>query len=114
VPPDLRHALTTAAKANAQWADLTPIARRDFMSWIDSAKQAATRTRRIERARSLLAAGKRRPCCYTIVSFDLYSALKDHPPPESEVKADLYHEGPQAHEGRSVFGLRALRDLRGK
>jgi uncharacterized protein YdeI (YjbR/CyaY-like superfamily) len=79
VPTDLRKALTVAAKAKTQWTSLTPIARRDFISWIDSAKQAETRTRRIERACSMLAQGKRRPCCFTIVSFSLYSALKANP-----------------------------------
>ena len=75
VPADLRKALSRTPKAKAQWRDLTPIARRDFISWIDSAKQLETRKRRIERACSMLAAGKRRPCCYSIVSFDLFTAL---------------------------------------
>ena len=79
VPTDLRKALAAAPKAKAQWKDLTPIARRDFMSWIDSAKQAETRKRRIERACSMLAAGKRRPCCYSIVSFNLFTALAAAP-----------------------------------
>jgi len=61
--------------AEAAWGDLTPIARRDFMSWIDSAKQAETRRRRIERACENLAAGKRRPCCYAVVPMDFYKAL---------------------------------------
>src|SRR5436190_22275304 len=76
---DLRKALADAPKAKAQWTDLPPIARRDFISWIDSAKQQETRKRRIERACSMLAAGKRRPCCYTIVSFNLYTALNGAP-----------------------------------
>lgn len=79
LPTDLRKALAAAAKARAQWTSLTPIARRDFISWIDSAKQAETRTRRIGRACSMLAAGKRRPCCFTIVSFNLFIALKANP-----------------------------------
>ena len=79
VPTDLRRALAAATKARSQWTNLTPIARRDFISWIDSAKQAETRTRRIARACSMLAAGKRRPCCFTIVSFDLFTALKANP-----------------------------------
>ena len=79
VPTDLRKALAAAPKSKAQWSDLTPIARRDFISWIDSAKQQETRKRRIERVCSMLAAGKRRPCCYTIVSFDLYTALSGTP-----------------------------------
>src|SRR5712691_9056850 len=79
VPTDLGKAFAAAPKAKAQWKDLTPIARRDFISWIDSAKQDETRRRRIERACSMLAAGKRRPCCYTIVSFNLYTALNSTP-----------------------------------
>ena len=79
VPMDLRKALAATPMAKAQWRNLTPIARRDFISWIDSAKQPETRRRRIERACSMLAAGKRRPCCYTIVSFNLYTALKATP-----------------------------------
>src|SRR5947207_12114608 len=79
LPTDLRKALVAAAKTKAQWNDLTPIARRDFISWIDSAKQPDTHRRRIERACSMLAAGMRRPCCYSIVSLDLHLALKATP-----------------------------------
>jgi uncharacterized protein YdeI (YjbR/CyaY-like superfamily) len=79
VPTDLRQALTAAPKAKARWRELTPIARRDFISWIEAAKQPETRRRRIEKACSMLADGKRRPCCYSIVSFDLYTALKAAP-----------------------------------
>ena len=79
VPTDLRKAFAADPKGKAQWRNLTPIARRDFISWIDSAKQQETRRRRSERACSMLAAGKRRPCCYSIVSLDLHLALKATP-----------------------------------
>src|SRR6266404_3083534 len=79
VPTDLHKALAATAVAKAQWRNLTSIARRDFISWIESAKQLETRRRRIERACSMLAAGKRRPCCYSIVSLDLHVALKASP-----------------------------------
>src|SRR3989440_6843832 len=79
MPTDLRKAFAATPMAKAQWSDLTPIARRDFISWIDSAKQPETRRRRIERACSMLSAGKRRPCCYSIVSFNLYKALTATP-----------------------------------
>ncbi len=75
VPADLRKALAIAARAKAQWNDLTPIARRDFLSWIEAAKQPETRERRIARACSMLEDGKRRPCCYSIVPLDLHKAL---------------------------------------
>ena len=84
VPTDLRKALAADPKAKAAWRDLTPVAHRDFISWIDSAKQPETRRRRIERAGSMLAAGKRRPCCYTIVSLDLHLALKATPKAKSQ------------------------------
>src|SRR6266700_1660218 len=79
VPADLRKALAAAPKARALWSDITPIARRDFISWIDSAKQEETHRRRIERACSMLAAGKRRPCCYSIVSLNLHQVLAATP-----------------------------------
>jgi hypothetical protein len=64
VPADLRKALAAAPKARELWLDITPIARRDWIHWIVSAKQAETRARRIRNACSMLAAGKRRPCCF--------------------------------------------------
>jgi uncharacterized protein YdeI (YjbR/CyaY-like superfamily) len=79
VPTDLRKVLAAAPKAEARWNDLTPIARRDFISWISSAKQVETRGRRIERVPGMLASGKRRPCCYAIVPLNLYKALEAAP-----------------------------------
>ena len=79
VPADLGKALAAALMSKTKWRDLTPIARRDFISWIDAAKQPETRRRRIERTCSMLAAGKRRPCCFSIVSFDLHKALAATP-----------------------------------
>jgi hypothetical protein len=64
VPADLRKALAAAPKARELWSGITPIARRDWIHWIVSAKQAETRARRIRNACSMLAAGKRRPCCF--------------------------------------------------
>ena len=78
-PTDLRKALAADPVAKAKWSELTSIARRDFVSWLDSAKQPETRRRRIEKACSMLKAGKRRPCCYSIVSFNLYTVLKANP-----------------------------------
>lgn len=64
VPADLRKALAAAPKALALWSDITPIARRDWIHWITSGKRAETRAIRIEKACSMLAAGKRRVCCF--------------------------------------------------
>jgi hypothetical protein len=64
VPLDLRKALAAAQRARAGWEDITPMARRDWIFSICSAKQAETRRRRIEKACDMLACGKRRLCCF--------------------------------------------------
>jgi hypothetical protein len=70
LPADLKKALTAAtSKARAVWSDITPVARRDWIHWITSAKQTETRTRRIKNACSMLASGKRRPCCFDRSGF---------------------------------------------
>src|SRR5438445_7939630 len=64
VPMDLRKALGADPLAQAGWEDITPMARRDWIFSISSAKQPETRTRRIEKACAMLASGKRRLCCF--------------------------------------------------
>jgi hypothetical protein len=64
VPADLRKALAATPKARALWSDITPVSRRDWIQWITSAKRPETRARRIDNACSMLAAGKRRVCCF--------------------------------------------------
>ena len=64
VPMDLRKALAAAPRAQALWADITPMARREWILWIGTAKQTETRRRRIENACDMLASGKRRVCCF--------------------------------------------------
>ena len=78
LPADLRKILDATAQTKAQWDGLTPIGRRDFVSWIESAKQRQTRKRRVESVPSRLASGKRQPCCYATVPINLYTALKAH------------------------------------
>lgn len=85
-PPGLRKVLAAASKTKAQWDDLTPIARRDFIGWIESAKQPETRKRRIDRVPDMLAKGKRRPCCYAVVPMNLYKALADSPKAKAKWK----------------------------
>lgn len=75
VPTDLRKALAAAPLAQALWADITPMARRDWILWISSAKQPETRKGRIEKAYDMLASGKRRVCCFGGLNW----LTKDHP-----------------------------------
>jgi Bacteriocin-protection, YdeI or OmpD-Associated/Domain of unknown function (DUF1905) len=64
VPADLRKALAADLSARAGWEDITPLARRDWIFSISSAKQPETRKRRIEKACDMLGSGKRRLCCF--------------------------------------------------
>jgi hypothetical protein len=70
VPADLRNALAAGdPKTRAVWSDITLNARRDWIHWVNSAKQEETRARRIKNACSMLAAGKRRVCCFDRSGF---------------------------------------------
>jgi uncharacterized protein YdeI (YjbR/CyaY-like superfamily) len=64
LPPDLRGALVRNATALHAWNDITPLARNEFICWVEDAKQAGTRERRIRRTQEELEDGMRRPCCW--------------------------------------------------
>jgi uncharacterized protein YdeI (YjbR/CyaY-like superfamily) len=64
LPEDLREGLTCDATALAAWLDITPLARNEFICWVEDAKQQKTRERRIRRTREELLDGMRRPCCW--------------------------------------------------
>jgi uncharacterized protein YdeI (YjbR/CyaY-like superfamily) len=64
LPADLEGALLGNEVALVAWHDITPLARNEFICWVEDAKQAATRQRRILRTQEELEEGKRRPCCW--------------------------------------------------
>ena len=64
LPADLREELLVNATALDAWKDITPLARNEFICWVEDAKQEATRARRIRRTREELEEGQRRPCCW--------------------------------------------------
>ena len=64
MPADLKKALASDPQALTAWEDITPLARNEWICWIESAKKAETRSRRIEWGCSSLKDGKRRPCCW--------------------------------------------------
>lgn len=64
LPPELRAALAAAPEARATWDGTTTIARIDWIHWIVTAKQEKTRLSRIAAACDMLAAGKKRVCCF--------------------------------------------------
>ena len=64
LPGDLRMALIADAVTLAAWTDITPLARNEFICWVEDAKQPSTRARRIRRTQEELEEGQRRPCCW--------------------------------------------------
>jgi hypothetical protein len=64
LPADLREALIASSAALAAWRDITPLARNEFVCWVEDAKQERTRERRIRRTLEELEEGQRRPCCW--------------------------------------------------
>lgn len=63
-PDDLAQAITAEPGLFELWQGLTPLGRNEFICWVEDAKQAATRARRIVRTAEELREGKRRPCCW--------------------------------------------------
>ncbi|MCC6934476.1 MAG: YdeI/OmpD-associated family protein [Candidatus Yanofskybacteria bacterium] len=63
-PADLRAAIESDPKARSVWADITPLARNEWICWVTSAKQSETRERRIAVGLDKMRKGMRRPCCW--------------------------------------------------
>ena len=64
LPEDLRNTLASDAEALAIWEDLTPLARNEWICWTIYPKKAETRRQHVERVRTELKEGVRRPCCW--------------------------------------------------
>jgi uncharacterized protein YdeI (YjbR/CyaY-like superfamily) len=64
LPADLSKALIANPTALDAWRDITPLARNEFICWVEDAKQETTRERRIRRTQEELEEGQRRPCCW--------------------------------------------------
>lgn len=64
MPQDFADALTAADPALATWHDITPLARNEWICWVEDAKKPETRAKRIRWGTENLSAGERRPCCW--------------------------------------------------
>lgn len=64
LPRDLADALVRDPEALATWHDITPLARNEWICWVESAKKQETRIKRIGWGCESLSEGKRRPCCW--------------------------------------------------
>jgi uncharacterized protein YdeI (YjbR/CyaY-like superfamily) len=64
LPSDFGARLKREPQALATWLDITPLARNEWICWIESAKKPETRQKRIAWGSENLTEGKRRPCCW--------------------------------------------------
>ena len=64
MPADMQTALIANPTVLTLWEDITPLARNEFICWIENANQSETRNRRIQITGEELLEGKRRPCCW--------------------------------------------------
>jgi hypothetical protein len=69
VPQDLETALAAAPqKIQDLWKDITPMARWEWVRWVNATKITDTRKRRVEVSISKMKSGKRRPCCFNLAA----------------------------------------------
>jgi hypothetical protein len=67
VPPDLEEALVAAPQEIQDlWKAITPMARWEWVRWVNATNNPETRKRRIEVSISKMSGGKRRPCCFNL------------------------------------------------
>jgi hypothetical protein len=69
VPLDLETALAAAPqKIQDLWKGITPMARWEWVRWVNATQNADTRKRRVEVSISKMKSGKRRPCCFNLAA----------------------------------------------
>jgi Domain of unknown function (DUF1905)/Bacteriocin-protection, YdeI or OmpD-Associated len=69
VPRDLEAALATAPrKIQDLWKEITPMARWEWVRWVNATQNPDTRKRRVEVSISKMKSGKRRPCCFNLAA----------------------------------------------
>jgi hypothetical protein len=67
VPQDLESALAAAPqKIQDLWKGITPMARWEWVRWVNATQNPDTRKRRVEVSISKMKSGKRRPCCFNL------------------------------------------------
>lgn len=64
LPKDFKEILASDKKLLAKWESLTPLARNEWICWIEFVKKPETRTKHIIRAQEELIEGMKRPCCW--------------------------------------------------
>jgi hypothetical protein len=69
VPQDLKSALAAAPpEIHDMWREITPMARWEWVRWVNETRNLDTRKRRVEVTISKMQSGKRRPCCFNLAA----------------------------------------------
>lgn len=69
VPTDFAAALKLAPeKVQTKWQDITPMARWEWIRWVNETRNTDTRAIRIEKSISKLNGTHRRPCCFNLAA----------------------------------------------
>jgi hypothetical protein len=69
VPKDFAEALAAAPiKVKKLWGDITPMARWEWIRWVNATGVIETRARRVDASISKMQFGKRRPCCFNLAA----------------------------------------------
>jgi Domain of unknown function (DUF1905)/Bacteriocin-protection, YdeI or OmpD-Associated len=67
VPRDLATALAAAPQQIQDlWTEITPMARWEWVRWVNATKNPDTHGRRVDVSISKMKSGKRRPCCFNL------------------------------------------------
>ena len=96
LPEDLQNTLAADAEALTAWEALTPLARNEWICWTISVKKPETRQQHVERVRTELKEGVRRPCCWigcihrTDKSIEPVSTVCPH----QTIKKVIMNDGP--------------------
>lgn len=64
IPSDLKKTISSNKRVISLWENITPLARNEWICWVESAKQIETRKNRIQRTHDELLEGMKRPCCW--------------------------------------------------
>ena len=64
LPADFKTAIASNETVAQLWQDITPLARNEWICWIEDAKKPETRAKRIAVGLDKMTRGMRRPCCW--------------------------------------------------
>lgn len=64
IPKDVQKVVSSKVSIHDIWEGITPLARNEWICWIEDAKKNETRERRIKIMLDKFKKGERRPCCW--------------------------------------------------